>query len=920
MLGRTDLSIDFDIIDANCDAATLRVSVTDGTPPYTYLWSNGQTTPTVLAPGLFDELSVTVTDSNGCLVTQIVDVNFTPLQILGLEDSTFGVTNSICGTNSGRINSSRRGGIPPYTYQWSNGSNGSFNRELSPGVYGLTITDATGCSVSNSYSVGEEELPFDFVIGNRPNPEVVILCDSTGPLDVLIRVSPRAPDFTAIYTVTRNGVTTQDSVPFFEVTEIGIYNIMVTVTFTTGETCSSTQSFTVVPQENTDDPFHIEVLRGETIFTNGQRCDTTTLVVVDDVGRYIFTEWTLPGGEMVSTRYLNIDLTGPGLYIASPWIRPGANCPTSDSLLILPEDLTCVTLQGYVFLDNNGDCAQGSLEVGLPNQLVTLTSANDTDEVYFAYTGADGMWAASLPQGDYLANVIAPNIFTSCADQIISIETGDSTTFVTIPLIPVVNCPQVTIDLNIPRIRRCFNSPVYLSYENRGTAVSENTIVTLEFGEWVDEVLPFFDPEPDAIGINPTTGLLTVTWNIGDVVPFERGNLNVMAYTCSADFPITTAACVTATVEPNSPCPPADENWTGASVNVSGTCQRDSVVFTLQNVGDANMSIDLQYIVIEDGVIIIPDPEVSSPLEAGASKEITLPANGSTYHVQVTQEPLHPGLATPIDFVEGCGQGNTSTGFALQFPVSDDAYWIDEDCVPIIGSYDPNDKLAAPKGYAAQNYIVADQPIDYQIRFQNTGNDTAFLVVIRDTISELLDLTTFELLSTTHDVKVEFDTTRGLAFIFENIMLPDSFVNEPASNGSVSFRIHPVADLGPGTEIENTASIYFDFNEAIVTNTYLHTVEEDFVAVFDFTPTVERLNVVPNPTAGPAYIDLPPALTGEKLELQIVDALGRVVQQYQYGDGERPEADLSRLPAGWYSLRLTSATQLVGIGPVLLQR
>jgi len=60
-----------------------------------------------------------------------------------------------------------------------------------------------------------------------------------------------------------------------------------------------------------------------------------------------------------------------------------------------------------------------------------------------------------------------------------------------------------------------------------------------------------------------------------------------------------------------------------------------------------------------------------------------------------------------------------------------------------------------------------------------------------------------------------------LVFHFENILLPDSTVNEPASHGFVQFRINQLTDNPIGTVIENTADIYFDLNKAIVTNTVM---------------------------------------------------------------------------------------------------
>ena len=72
-------------------------------------------------------------------------------------------------------------------------------------------------------------------------------------------------------------------------------------------------------------------------------------------------------------------------------------------------------------------------------------------------------------------------------------------------------------------------------------------------------------------------------------------------------------------------------------------------------------------------------------------------------------------------------------------------------------------------------------------------------------------------------------TVHSFDFIFNNIQLPDSNVNEPASHGFVKFKINQRANNPLGTVIENKAGIYFDFNEAVITNSTHHVLGENFV-------------------------------------------------------------------------------------------
>ncbi|MBK6831758.1 MAG: hypothetical protein IPG92_13905 [Flavobacteriales bacterium] len=103
------------------------------------------------------------------------------------------------------------------------------------------------------------------------------------------------------------------------------------------------------------------------------------------------------------------------------------------------------------------------------------------------------------------------------------------------------------------------------------------------------------------------------------------------------------------------------------------------------------------------------------------------------------------------------------------------------------------------------------------MRFQNTGTDTAFPIVITDTLPQYLDPATIRMGAGSHGFSWSLSGQGTLRWVFPNILLPDSNVNEPRSHGFVSFRIRPYQPLLPGTTIENIANIYFDFNPPVIT-------------------------------------------------------------------------------------------------------
>lgn len=138
-------------------------------------------------------------------------------------------------------------------------------------------------------------------------------------------------------------------------------------------------------------------------------------------------------------------------------------------------------------------------------------------------------------------------------------------------------------------------------------------------------------------------------------------------------------------------------------------------------------------------------------------------------------------------------------------------------------AYDPNDKTEL-NGWSDEGYMLPNGEMEYLIRFQNTGNYPATDVRIEDPLSDLLDASTLHPVAWSHPMWTEIDADNKVIFHFDNIMLPDSTADLAGSQGFVRFRIHPAANLAPGTDIENTAYIYFDLNEAIVTNTEVNTI------------------------------------------------------------------------------------------------
>jgi uncharacterized repeat protein (TIGR01451 family) len=235
----------------------------------------------------------------------------------------------------------------------------------------------------------------------------------------------------------------------------------------------------------------------------------------------------------------------------------------------------------------------------------------------------------------------------------------------------------------------------------------------------------------------------------------------------------------------------------------------------------------------------------------------------------------------------------------------------------VTGSFDPNDKTVSPLGVGANGDIAATEiDLTYLIRFQNTGNGPAVNIVVKDTLSPNVDINTFEMLGSSHNYNIDILPGNVLRWKFNNIMLADSGSNEPASHGYIQYRIKRTNNNTPGTQIKNTAYIYFDFNEPVVTNTAINTIET-ITGIKSSSSNNDEWNVYPNPSMGVLYI-VNSSSVKEASQIQVINSIGQTVLEETIINNYK-NVDLSKLNNGVYFVKIVSDKQST-IKRVLLSR
>ncbi|MXN91553.1 T9SS type A sorting domain-containing protein [Flavobacterium sp. Sd200] len=232
-----------------------------------------------------------------------------------------------------------------------------------------------------------------------------------------------------------------------------------------------------------------------------------------------------------------------------------------------------------------------------------------------------------------------------------------------------------------------------------------------------------------------------------------------------------------------------------------------------------------------------------------------------TVNIQV---PVIPDIALGDEVI------NTVTGTVENDSVPENnTYEITE---IVVGSYDPNDITESRGREIMINDFNDSDYLYYTIRFQNTGTAPAINARIENLLGNDFDYSTVEMLHSSHDFILDRNNNQ-LTWNFSQILLPAEQDNEPASHGYVYFRVKPLPGYEAGDIIPNTAEIYFDFNPAIVTNTF----ESEFVDnVAGNKPfAVTGFSLYPNPAK--SNVNILPQGNNAIATVKISDLTGKTI-------------------------------------------
>jgi photosystem II stability/assembly factor-like uncharacterized protein len=552
-------------------------------------------------------------------------------------------------------------------------------------------------------------------------------------------------------------------------------------------------------------------------------------------------------------------------------------------------------LRGNVFRDLDFDCERNGSELGTEKRLVI---ANNGTSIQSGFTRVNGNFAIPLENGSYELHVVTNNNYWSSCAKTISTANYDLNDTLKLGLQANLYCPFLIVDIQSSWLRRCFESTLYISYSNTGTLKAENAYVdvTLDpFLEFISSSIPFVSQNGNVY-----------RFLLGDVDENTSGAFTI-EIKVSCNSKLGQIHCAEAHIYPDTTCILTSQ----AIIRTNANCLGDSINLIIRNAGNKNMSTSKKWAAIDQsnsGSMIQNIDEGSFYLNAGQvfNKKI---ASKDKVLLIAEQDDSYPNNKTSQTEIISCSQNPQPGSIPLNINIQDEEEsFISKFCEPNRGSFDPNDITGYPQGITDKKYIGNSQQLEYIIRFQNTGTDTAFNVRIENELStKELNIATLNLGAASHPYEFTLNPNGKLIFTFKHILLPDSSINEKASHGFIHYSIKPVDKLSNGTKILNDASIYFDFNDGVNTNVDFHTIGNPVIVKVKEVNEGEDVDfqIEPNPMQQSSVITINDFGRNQKYQLSCLDVHSKEMWKMDV-TGNRANISKREMRPGVYILALKS--------------
>lgn len=282
----------------------------------------------------------------------------------------------------------------------------------------------------------------------------------------------------------------------------------------------------------------------------------------------------------------------------------------------------------------------------------------------------------------------------------------------------------------------------------------------------------------------------------------------------------------------------------------------------------------------------------------------TTPSSQSSNQLVWSYSNLHPFEFRNLTLVMHVLPPPTSNfGDIVQFhanmPLTNDVANSDNDFIfnqTLTGSYDPN--LVSCLDDSLQDNSTIGNYLHYVIQFQNTGTYYAEKVMISNALnSGVFDFSSLQILGSSHPFQLRIKDNE-LVFYFDQIMLADSFTNEPESHGYVIYKIKTKEDLVPNSIVLNSANIFFDYNLPVYTNTEVVSFS-DLVGIqspIQYT----YFQCYPNPVQNTLTIE-----TSKPGDFEIVNSMGQVILRKNIEN--QTSIDISTFSSGLYWIKEKNA-------------